>query len=273
MLAIMTSLFALIVPTFSSRQDRVQFTQGVRDLDSKINDVMNDVSTGYFPDADFDCNVNAIGVTPVPGSGKQGQRKNCVYMGKIIGVNNDGAGSGNSLKIFTIVGRALSDNSPVKNLADADPVAVAPITGTNTPDITEQYTTKWGLEITKIIRPGSAPAQEPGAFGFFTRLNSNGSQSSSTKTVDHVFVRNTDVDDSNDEFINKIAAENSQATPWSFINPEEGLLLCIGSVSSDDTAAIMVGGTSGSKPAGPGKTIVTFGAGEIEAAYGSGVCS
>ncbi len=48
-IAVSGMMFMSAVILVGGRQQEVEFSQGVRDLENKLKDTLNDVSTGYFP--------------------------------------------------------------------------------------------------------------------------------------------------------------------------------------------------------------------------------
>ena len=102
-LAVTAMLFIAAMTTIGGKQATVQFTQGIRDTQSKIQDVINNVSTGYFPtDSNFKCIVgDAIPANNIPnvapsftlGASIQGSSEKCVSLGKVLEFANSATAS------------------------------------------------------------------------------------------------------------------------------------------------------------------------------------
>src|ERR1700733_12358913 len=102
-LAITGALFIAAAIMISGQQDRAGFNQGIQQLQSQIQQVMNDVSTGYFPgNANFSCSAGSGGpVTLTAGASGQGANAGCIFAGKVLQFNVGNADPQN-YGIFTI---------------------------------------------------------------------------------------------------------------------------------------------------------------------------
>lgn len=266
-LAVSGVLFALVFPTVGNSQDKVKFTQSVQDLQNKINDILNDVSTGYFPNSDATCTIANSTAPPVitPGGSVQGTSQGCVFLGKVLSFSNVAANNPD-MNIFTIVGRkddATGHN--INSLTASRPRAVAKSTvaaDAGRPDITEIYATKWGMLVNNVVLlngPGRVDDRQIGAFGAMTALSSTGI---GTKSIDIV-----PVDESLVSLTNPQTVKEIDDNVWDNYNPKEGILVCITDPRTNQRAAILVGGV-----AGVGKTKSIFDRGNIESLYGVGIC-
>ena len=121
-LSISTLLFAGVVAGYNRQNSKTQFTNGVRDMENKIQDILNDVSTGFYPQStNFSCIRS--GSPPVPfinpgGSSEQGTNQQCIFLGKAVDIN-DG-----SMDAYTIVGLRNSSADETKlpiNINEARP--------------------------------------------------------------------------------------------------------------------------------------------------------
>ncbi len=170
-LAVSAALFFSVVGLLSGRQASTETTQAVRDIESKIQGVASDVASGFVPNG-YSCNAVASGQphlsTTIAGGG---ENAGCIFLGKAINFND------NSLSILTVLGRQYVGGlaSPdVSSLTEASPVSV-----TNDPDVTEIYSYRYGVKITKIVQiVGGAPV---GEIAFLNQLG-GASRSSSPVT-------------------------------------------------------------------------------------------
>ena len=142
-----TALFFLIA-IFGSGQEtqRVQFTQAMDDVSTLIDDIINDVKDGFVTDTG-----NLSCVDPQPsnpaaplvigaGSAGQGERSQCIVLGKVIDFRRD---ESNKYTLYTVVGRRLdASGDPVKHLVDAKPQVVD--------SLTFEGELKWGLELYSV---------------------------------------------------------------------------------------------------------------------------
>lgn len=87
-LAVSGLILASASGLFLGRQRQVQYEQGVRDLDFRIGETINNVVVGQFPQSDIECTNDTLGSNDYlelsPGGGAQGANDACVYIGMAI---------------------------------------------------------------------------------------------------------------------------------------------------------------------------------------------
>lgn len=147
-LAISALMFLSAVAAFGGRQQDVQFNQAVRDLESKVQDIINDVSTGYFDNpGTLTCEENSGALTLSSAASDQGSSDDCIFVGKAIHFDISNTSS-HKLNIQTVVGlrnNPISGGS-VSNLDEANPVILDnTVLGYNT-----DYPLAWGLRISSV---------------------------------------------------------------------------------------------------------------------------
>ena len=189
-ITVSASMFVMVAVAFGGRQQQIQFTQAVRDLDARILDIVNDVSTGYYDNSGtIDCSV-AAGPTerPKPNgtsvvaatADKQGSSDNCVFIGKAIQfapLTSDtatGTLQPDVINVYNIIGRR-SNNGTVDNLQEARPKAVAPDAFPDVMNLDSQVSKiplLWGMKVTDIYDNNTVVAPKPyGTIGFFTSFS------------------------------------------------------------------------------------------------------
>lgn len=68
-LAVTGAVFASTITIVSGQQARTEFTQAVRDVQTRIQDISNDVTTGFYHNpGTLRCNANPGGPHIIPGS-------------------------------------------------------------------------------------------------------------------------------------------------------------------------------------------------------------
>lgn len=113
-LAISSALFVIMMVMFNGRQARVEFSQGMRDIEAYILDVANDVRNGYYPNSNQKCIVNSGVLSFDPGiPAAQGTSSDCIFAGKILLF--DGASSP-----FKISDYSLAASKSTTSLVAAD---------------------------------------------------------------------------------------------------------------------------------------------------------
>jgi len=178
------SSFILIAAlgTVNGRQQQVQFTQSVREFESKIADTINDVTTGYYPtNTDLSCSVGVFATdrptikedTNNSNSGV-GTNSQCLYVGKALQFAPSDQDA-TKFYIYTLAGRRYGlGTTTVKNINEALPVAVAadPIGSFN--DSIELAELRYGVEVTKVFENGS-PLNGFGVIGIMSKFENGGS--------------------------------------------------------------------------------------------------
>lgn len=176
-LAITGVLLASAVLVFNGRQRRTQFTQGVRELETRIQAVINEAATGYYPNkGDLSCtSSNGGGPQLNTVDNEQGTNVGCIFLGRSLQFT-----TGKTYSAYTIVGQQKGlDGKDVTSLGrglnDARQTLivqseVAPDAQPNAPtNAIESFTMPWGITVEKIIVPGGA---ETGALSFISTLGS-----------------------------------------------------------------------------------------------------
>jgi type II secretory pathway pseudopilin PulG len=119
-LAVTGLLFASAVILINGRQSKTEFQTGINNTQQQIQQIINETSSGYFPDSNnFKCAAGAIGqpvITAGSGTG-QGTNSGCVFLGKVMQFAP--AGSTDSYALHTVAG-----NKSGQTIATASPVDV-----------------------------------------------------------------------------------------------------------------------------------------------------
>lgn len=247
-LGVSGGLLAIAMLLLSGQQGRQQFTQSIRDTDSKIQDIINDVNTGYFPNTDnFGCMALSSGGPPIPNkvtSQEQGKHLGCSFIGKVVQFAPDGT-NGEGMKLITVVGRQfvhepLSDI--VENLVEAKPV---PLIG-HPVDTSEDIYLSYGLRVKSITYTNNSNSEVPiGAIGFFSSFsNSSGSDVLSGKqSTQMVVIPNSALGQNNGEIRGRILDIGSLDVATlknQYIN--RPVTICFVSGSSNQHGIIKIGG-------------------------------
>jgi len=84
-LAISSAMFIAANAFLSGRVAETSFRTGVNEMASRIQDVINQVSSGQFSDRPLNCSIDSFGaINPAIGTSEQGTKKDCIYLGKKI---------------------------------------------------------------------------------------------------------------------------------------------------------------------------------------------
>lgn len=169
-IAVSGVMFVGAMIAIGGRQSEVQFSQSVREFEAKIRDIINDVSTGYYPTNDtvscyLDIATDQIEITS--SSNEQlGTNDDCIYIGKALQFRPDDDGS--KMKIILLAGRRYEDSKlkPSTTIAAAKPKAIAKPGDANFTSTIEEYQLLYGVEVYRVVRPlSSAPVEDFGLIG------------------------------------------------------------------------------------------------------------
>lgn len=132
-LAVSGMLFTSTMVFLAGRQQQAQFTNAVRDFETKLIDIANDVSNGYYQTAS---QINCSGgggsaITIVPGSNDLGTNEPCIVLGRFIKLSK--TTDRERYTIYSLAGKRLNSSGvDVTSLSDAAPKLL--LTGSN-PDV------------------------------------------------------------------------------------------------------------------------------------------
>jgi prepilin-type N-terminal cleavage/methylation domain-containing protein len=190
-LAVSAVLLTAVLATIKGEQNRTQFIQAMRDIDSKIQDSLNDVSTGNYahvfnggtgatPNKNNTRTCSVSGAPPTPSLGgfsgapdvTPGINKNCLFLGEALQFSTNGSTAGvpNNTRFFAyaVLGRRLKQDLngnfvPVDNFADANPTAMLGGGVNKNQELSYSYTFANGITARAIhyIPPGGCPAIGP----------------------------------------------------------------------------------------------------------------
>lgn len=263
-LAISASMFIMAVIALSGRQQDIQFSQAVRDFEARVNDIANDVSTGYYASTnDVNCTVGSNPSSRpqpdgrVPLGFEQGRNDQCVYIGKVIEFNPPGEPD-STFYVYNLVGRRNAyGGGSVNNLEDAKPVAVAPTDPGDFYQLADQISIvplDWGLNVTRVAT-GPAPSQFLGGVAFVTTFsNSVGVGLDETDISNSESVRYGGIDrptgaidadvpteESIISRVNRITDNPVQFNDYVEFNNPAPIIICLQSASEDRRAAVVIG--------------------------------
>lgn len=250
-------LLVIALTNIGGRQAQVQFSQGVRDLESKLNDIINDVSTGYFPtNTTLTCDATAPGRPIIGGSGAGndglGTDEDCLYAGKALQFSP--GGDDNKVLVYSLAGRRNVSGSPVVNLDDAAPVAIY-LPGTSSTDSVEEILVQNGVKIYRMFSTDAVPplppssASETGIIGVLTNFE-GANPANSVSEGQSVLVGGINGGKLGMSRTQAVAIIDSlESVPTNsggLVLPNEGIVVCLNDGSSRK-ASITIGGGLGSR--------------------------
>lgn len=184
-IAVSSLMFISAITAIGGRQQQVQFAQGTKEFDSKIRDVINDVTTGYYPTNEtVSCEVNS-GEVEIINSKDQliGTNSKCIYVGKVIQFQVDGDDT--LIRIYSMAGKRFSGDSstPVSTIDQARPKAVALPGEPTFIKPSEDYHIPYGLKVTRVIRPIGTDFTDYGAVAILSSFGGASLSESQSVTI------------------------------------------------------------------------------------------
>lgn len=236
-LAVSGALFLSAVLLINGRQQRTQFDQSIREVRSQIQQVVNEVSNGFYPDfTSFTCTVTGSGPpTFALASGGQGTNEGCIFLGKAIQLGVEGTDP-EQFRVFNIAGRQKNTSGDeVSNLAQAQPRAIALDGGANVSvDISTTERLLYGLETAWA---------DAGVIAFTSSLSDVTSPTGAS--IQQLNVSTVNGSALGMSEVGAVQALNSNLAN-SPQNPANGVRVCFVSGGTDQSGLITIGGSAGS---------------------------
>ena len=246
-LAVTGGLLAASFSIFSGRQARTEFSASAREMESQLQDVINDVSTGYYASGgNFQCQSNPIGggqeVPSISGTpSPQGTNEECIFVGRIAHFDITGS-TNTAYNLYTAAGarQVLVGTSmrEVQSLDQANPRAV-----TNPPftvDITDNRQIPAGLVFDRMYYNDSTGNHPIAAVGFFSNFGSYGAAGINSGSVGVDLVPMITADHTKDGIVTAVTALGNPAAP--LINPTGGVFVCYNGDGTNLNALFSIGG-------------------------------
>jgi type II secretory pathway pseudopilin PulG len=258
-LAVTSALFVAIAATLNGRENEAEFVHAVQDAQAKIQQVIDQVSAGYYSNNNnFKCTASGgrISINSASGSNTQGSNFGCVLLGKVIQfqVYNSDPNQPEQYQIYTIAGSqsatsgTVGTNSPFQN---ADPTVVGSTNGL----VVSNYSISGGLEYSLstlwIHVTKSSVTTKIGSIGFLMEpasLNSSTKgYNSGTQSIDLVPIVGSRLGQLESSAAKKIDTSlgDTNLTVDAPINPASGVQICMVSGGTNQSGLITIGGSGG----------------------------
>jgi len=243
-LAVTTGMFLAAVFLVAGQQNKVQFAQGVQDIQQIIQQKINEVGTGYYSNTDnFECDGGGGNLDiRQASSNNQGTNTGCIFLGKAMqfGVANTDP---QEYVTYTIAG--LQNNTGT--LASARPIAIAPGLTTNTagnfPDASVHSALRSGLTAVRMQYVVGATKTNIGAVAFVSGLGQyNGTELlSGAQQVSLVPVLGSGSLDPLTTTPASVVDRINTALALSPVNPSGGIEICFASGSTNQSGLVTIG--------------------------------
>lgn len=250
LIVLATTGFLLVsaVVVINGRQNATQFSQSVRDTESRIQKVINEVSSGFYPSSgNFSCDGSSgQPILTTTTAAAQGTNSGCIFLGKVIRFSDDSS----AFTVHSAVGVRKTPTGPVTSLLSARPRLIAqgnlPMDD-NVPNIFEVETMPYGLAATQMYY-NVAPSNVKNpvwAVGFLSSLGSiaagDDSQQIDVYAIPGVSA-SADTKTAVDQINTSLRPGGTVYTTPAAKNPSGGVHVCLLSGSTDQSALLSIGG-------------------------------
>lgn len=205
-LAVSGLMFVFAATFVSGKQQQVEFRQGMFSINAEVQQVINDVSNGFFPsNNNFNCTASTsspvVQISYTASATGQGTNLGCTFLGKVIQFGVGGA-IGSQYNVYTVAGSqyaggASSGSSPT-SFSNALPTTIDSngpgVSGVN---FTEKNNFEGGIQDTAMYECDHSTNtcdSNTTAIGFFStfgNLDSSGNLQSGSQSVQVVTIPST----------------------------------------------------------------------------------
>lgn len=247
-LAVTGALFVLSVTLIAGKQNRTAFDQSIRQIQSQIEQVINEVATGYYPNMG-NTSCTAAGATLVLSttSTAQGANAGCVFAGKAIqfGITSTDP---QQFKVYSIAGLQKGGPGGIesRSLADARPQVIAPTSSApGLPSATVTDTLQNGLTAKRMWYNNGGGDREIGVVAFTNSFAAydatSGAIMSGTQRVDVVPIDDNNTNSKLDVSQTTGVEVTNNRIASAITNPSGGVFICFASGGSNQSGLITIG--------------------------------
>jgi prepilin-type N-terminal cleavage/methylation domain-containing protein len=230
-LAVSGGLLLIAVLYIGGKQAKTQFTTGARDLQSRYQQVIDDVANGYYPNnGSIQCH-NVGGVPQVSNGGAAlGTNQDCILLGKVIQFNSGGA-SPEIFKAYSVVGvRKNGSGDLVQNIGQAKPRLI---------NINSQLSTEtmpYGMT-TQFVKFNGTSIGSVGFISSIGYIDSAGVAQGPAQQVDVYPIPGTTLGDGGTS-----AIETGLPVTGANVNPANGVQVCVKGAAPNQWVLYTIGG-------------------------------
>lgn len=253
-LAVTGALFVAIAASLTGRQNAAEFTHSIQSIQSQLQQIIDQVPDGNFPDQQVRC-VSIGSPFFLPG-GSQGTNSECIFLGKVIQfhVRNAGGLSTEQYQVYTIAGLNTQGTS-AEPFAAARPTVVA-IAG-NYAAYSKAVSLEYGLQTVWMRSDNNlsctGSACSIGAVAFLMEPGQAGSTgtgySSGAQQVDLIPIRTTGLNQYLSTAVGEIqyravgsgGLQDINLLTVAPINPINGVQICFASGTTNQSGLITIG--------------------------------
>lgn len=247
-LAITGGLFVMIAATMSGRQNTAEFNQAIQAARTQIQQVIDQVGEGFYPNLGFTCMAAGNNVSFALAAGDtQGTNDGCTFLGKVIQFQAD------QFVVYTVVGvQCTATSSSCAGPATAPFQNVNPtivnVAGHQYAEFATTQAFEFGLTAvqSKTVFNGAPIGavgfmMEPGALA----TGNNGGFASGTQQIDLMAIGpavNLSTDPSAAVPRIETALQNPNTGNGDGVNPSSPVQICLASGGTNQSGLLSIGG-------------------------------
>ena len=253
-LAVTGGLFVAIAATLAGRQNTAEFTHAVQSVQSQTQQAIDQVSAGFYPNANnFSCANTGGTVRISAGLNTQGTNQDCIFLGKVIQFGVQGTNP-EQYRVYTVAGLQWSQcvtglGTPFQN---CNPTVIG--VGADYTTYSTAGTLQYGLSTLWVRSNGnSGCTASPCSIGAVAFLMEPGSLSaastsgynSGAQQIDLIPLPNTSLNQTPFAAASAInlGLRNVNLTTTAPVNPSIGVQVCLVSGGTNQSALMSTGGS------------------------------
>ncbi len=248
-MAVSGFMFIIAAVFVSGKQNKSEFRQGMNEINSQIQQTINDVNNGLYPSSNaYHCQASNSGdVTLPPGASPDGQGTNlgCTFLGKVMQFGVHGT-NGSGYNVYTIVGRQYAGAGGIEKPLAASFSQARPLVVQGPGfDLTTTNTIQWSVKVTAMKdRTAGTNVNGLGFFESFPGYGGSTTLVSGSQTVSLIPIKGPlDISEPTmigtiQDDVNGISDANVQSNP--------NILMCFDG-GGGEYGSLIIGGTSGQR--------------------------
>lgn len=243
-LAVSAAMFVAAMLLIAGQQSRAEFVNVVRDFETRLVDISNDISTGYYQSTPgLLCHDTSSGPDFTSGAGELGAHKGCMFIGKVIKFGSIIDGDKSKYAVLGMAGNTtttVGGSIPVASLGQSLPRVI------QNASAYELVSFGHGATIEKVTYNNGSDANAH-AIGFFTTFQGSSlrkdSGSRQTTILPYPSVVFSDQSTTTVNKLNNISASvtGTNYDSLSLMNPSGGVTICIKSGGIKQYALVKLG--------------------------------
>lgn len=247
-LAVTGALFISAATLISGRQNKTQFTVAANNIKTQIQQVISDVSTGFYPSANnINCTLDNTTGAPkfTAGTNTQGSNEACVFMGKAMefGIANTDP---EQFWTYSLAGlRVKANGADATSISEAKPRVMVLNTASPNDATTAQSSLQNGLTTGKMTYTNGGTTRNIVAVAFISDL----SQSSNGLVTGAQAVNVVPIESAVGQTVpnttqsSTVTSINANITTG-VTNPSGGVSICFLSGGTQQAAVVTIGGSN-----------------------------